>query len=1371
MMTIIVTLEVFLIFFLFLIFPLKENLGAVASLGVLMCMVVTIVGIKLWWFKHRLSFEQTSTQNGAAGGGTPPVIVPRRSKQQKYKKDKRYSQQIYDSVEVHGVFRQKREDELEIQRPQQLPPVRIRQHSDSTSSLILPPPRNKRRDQVHSTAFEDLEIATPPLTTASSSDLTAIRESNTKISLTFEEFEKQFKLKEIKPEVNEQPNSHEVIEIPVPPLRLNRSSSAMVKPEKTPRYLKSSQSITIPEFHKVIERRPTGFSRPTEDLTKIDDYDEPKLFETFGERRPTGYIKYEEVDVDLQEQYEKELNAELAKDKRNWENSPELPALDALRNERIIYNNNLNESPEAQYTEKYNFNVKSFKFSELEDVEYKEEDFKDQSKNKMAEIKEISSVIFEELDTENFPNNEEVFATDYRSVNDRRPTEFVKQSQTDEVESVAEFKEPSAIEFAKESSNAGEEFVTVPLFKEPRPTEFNKDTQSEEFVTNLHSVGKQRSTEYVNEPQTAEEECVTEFRSVKERRPIEKFVTEYRSVQEADQREFITEYRSVKERRPTEFAKDSQQDFEEEFVTEFRTVKVKDPKKNEEYITEYNSIKERRPFEFANESMFVGQTNGNSEFFDSSSLQEDFDSQFTSWPQFEEKIETPKVNVRRFNNHHLETQISFEEEPELKEQTAISFNVNETNDKFTLNQRRPTGYVRNWPESPELSETEEWQESSHSQRKVYSQVRSLMTTESTTYFQQREVTFNSSNVQHSKQEFDDDSAIKQRRPTGFVRNDDYYVTFNDESDEDESESQTHANEELEDSQSPKVKFNDESLKWTESETEKFTLNKRRPTGFIRTTNSEELWNEINLQQDSEDVPKSQVKFDKSTDFKDEQDEWNSDIKQRRPTGFIWKMDMLELSDDENSALKARRPTGFNKDLTLEDEEYSRNNFENKEIPLSPTVRFKEMEHSFSDSENNSESLIKQRRPTGFVRKEELDKLEKQVHFVKDKEESEHFSKENEALKQRRPTGFVRKEEVNKQVNFLLQQDNSEEEGATTEFGNEELRQRRPTGFARKKDLTFLENPPPLYQPQTNDSNNHFDDQLWQEMEKDIENDFSHNIEEEFTKIRHSYEVHEADFLEKSPLNSPQQPLGFGKSIEDDWSNFENLKTQQITKANLQSPQEIKITFSDPELTAATTSILKEPKLDEDIQAKPRKSKVTFDFKTEEHVIPGRNAQRDLEFESDYDDDVYDKAPPPIPPQPMQRLSNINYNTEATLTPIVTIPKTISLFGSQISQEDNDNEDSWSAIRKHRNLTVELQNVTATTDAKLSSPPPDFNTPPPKPAYRNPMAQLAIQRAKEVRADMDGFKARSINDKKPEASKRQKQKFLDLNNVDYEGTEA
>lgn len=64
-----------------------------ASVGVLLCMVVTVLGIKLWWFKHRLSFDQTTTQNGAAGGNPPTVVIPRRNKKQKFK-DKRWSQQV-----------------------------------------------------------------------------------------------------------------------------------------------------------------------------------------------------------------------------------------------------------------------------------------------------------------------------------------------------------------------------------------------------------------------------------------------------------------------------------------------------------------------------------------------------------------------------------------------------------------------------------------------------------------------------------------------------------------------------------------------------------------------------------------------------------------------------------------------------------------------------------------------------------------------------------------------------------------------------------------------------------------------------------------------------------------------------------------------------------------------------------------------------------------------------------------------------------------------------------------------------------------------------------------------------------------------------
>lgn len=67
------------------------------SFGILTCLIVTVLGIKLWWFKHRLSFEQSTIQNGAAGGATPNVVT-RREKKTRFSKDKRWSQQVSKGV-------------------------------------------------------------------------------------------------------------------------------------------------------------------------------------------------------------------------------------------------------------------------------------------------------------------------------------------------------------------------------------------------------------------------------------------------------------------------------------------------------------------------------------------------------------------------------------------------------------------------------------------------------------------------------------------------------------------------------------------------------------------------------------------------------------------------------------------------------------------------------------------------------------------------------------------------------------------------------------------------------------------------------------------------------------------------------------------------------------------------------------------------------------------------------------------------------------------------------------------------------------------------------------------------------------------------
>uniref|UniRef100_T1PKK2 Centromere protein B dimerization protein n=1 Tax=Musca domestica TaxID=7370 RepID=T1PKK2_MUSDO len=317
------------------------------------------------------------------------------------------------------------------------------------------------------------------------------------------------------------------------------------------------------------------------------------------------------------------------------------------------------------------------------------------------------------------------------------------------------------------------------------------------------------------------------------------------------------------------------------------------------------------------------------------------------------------------------------------------------------------------------------------------------------------------------------------------------------------------------------------------------------------------------------------------------------------------------------------------------------------------------------------------------------------------------------------------------------------------------------------------------------------DIIWQELEKDIEKDFAQNIEEEFARIRQSLELNEADFLELKDdlqlLNSPiaEEPTmfvnsfrdaqignGFGKSIEEDWENFEKLSPH---------PEGIQVAYDEKQQTngnaatvtptpPTTVSILKETKNDGPPTAKPRKSKVTFDSKTEERYIPARKSVSD---EDDSDDDE-NYSSPPIPSQRYQ--TRLNYGQENSADPI-------PLFGS-ISNNDQM-EDSWSAIRKHRHMTEQFQMLSL--DSNSSPPPPSYPPPPlpreeddedesddddevietPKPAYRNPMALLAAQRAKEARNDLGEFKGRSIKDAQ---KKRTSPEFVNLNDR-FDDTEA
>lgn len=60
-----------------------------ACVGVLICMISTLVGIKIWWFKHRLTFDHGRTNNGAAGGATHTLPLRTRSS-----REKRLSQEV-----------------------------------------------------------------------------------------------------------------------------------------------------------------------------------------------------------------------------------------------------------------------------------------------------------------------------------------------------------------------------------------------------------------------------------------------------------------------------------------------------------------------------------------------------------------------------------------------------------------------------------------------------------------------------------------------------------------------------------------------------------------------------------------------------------------------------------------------------------------------------------------------------------------------------------------------------------------------------------------------------------------------------------------------------------------------------------------------------------------------------------------------------------------------------------------------------------------------------------------------------------------------------------------------------------------------------
>lgn len=499
--------------------------------------------------------------------------------------------------------------------------------------------------------------------------------------------------------------------------------------------------------------------------------------------------------------------------------------------------------------------------------------------------------------------------------------------------------------------------------------------------------------------------------------------------------------------------------------------------------------------------------------------------------------------------------------------------------------------------------------------------------------------------------------------------------------------------------------------------------------------------------------------------------------------------------------------------------------ENEEVA---TRRYRKAKPAFEPFKTGPN--IMERRVTGFQKPDE-DTWQQVENEGRDKVEDEKSRPYNVWAKNRNDLYFEdefgKMELKSKTVQFQVEE-RIDQVDSETEKDLAILKERRPTGYVRNpKDIEFAE-----------DDHRIKDQELWREMEKDIDADFSVNIEEEFNKIRHSYEANEEGFLES--------PTGYGKNIDEDWQNFENLENAQIsnkekdvvlptikarkpkshikewkTQTHLENQiykeqQQREVTFNveddnDDDIKEENKSTFVKPRratgfvrdkvaFDEQLWAedetssnntnedepnnqyeepisilserrptgyvrdtetldfsddedaresiiefeheplkklKPRQ-KVTFQFQTESHSPP--QTPSDI-VESDAD--VEQERLSQEMPKPMQRMTKMRYTAtnnetvDPTPPPRVPPPYTAALlFSTQVSAEYSsatENEfggsvdagggnDSWSAIRKHRNLTEEFQQIPLegeTTDTVLP------RRPAPKAAYRNPLAQMAV----------------------------------------------
>lgn len=280
----------------------------IGSVALLLCMVFAILGIKLKWFKHRLSFQQIPGSSMRGGNSS--------------------SLQNGEVVPLQGVFRRKEDADsfIEIERPKTLPPIRIR----STDVHIPVPHQQSQFAHASSNSKANNQPPTPPpmptsSTTVQRSENRSQKSSRSQSSSRSKSSERSKKSDDqttssVKSNSSRKKKGHEESRSkttstpPAPPqysevnkkrrekdkdkTRPNTSFEPRAKPRNVPSGQHSDQTRhfeklkddrNVPKGEKggrTIERRPTGFIRPNEEemeaLEKLSSIEDQQTFNLHG---------------------------------------------------------------------------------------------------------------------------------------------------------------------------------------------------------------------------------------------------------------------------------------------------------------------------------------------------------------------------------------------------------------------------------------------------------------------------------------------------------------------------------------------------------------------------------------------------------------------------------------------------------------------------------------------------------------------------------------------------------------------------------------------------------------------------------------------------------------------------------------------------------------------------------------------------------------------------------------------------------------------------------------------------------------------------------------------------------------------------------